>query len=64
MDRGLATLIGMSIAYLASFLGMGFAYLGWRRRRRGGPAASSAHPGGRTRPPAEVARPPHPGADR
>ena len=26
MDRGLVTLIGMSIAYVASLLGMGFAY--------------------------------------
>ena len=34
MDRGLVTLIGMSIAYLASFLGMGFAYWAWRRRQR------------------------------
>ncbi len=32
MDRGLVTLIGMSIAYLASFLGLAFAYVGWRRR--------------------------------
>lgn len=35
MDRGLVTLIGMSIAYVASFLGMAFAYWAWRRRRRG-----------------------------
>jgi hypothetical protein len=34
MDRGLVTLIGMSIAYLASFLGLGFAYLGWKRKQR------------------------------
>jgi hypothetical protein len=27
-------LIGMSIAYLASFLGMGFAWWSWRRRQR------------------------------
>lgn len=36
MERGLATLIGMSIAYVASLLGMGFAYWAWRRRRREG----------------------------
>ena len=34
MDRGFVTLIGMSIAYLASFLGMGLAWWAWRRRRR------------------------------
>ena len=34
MDRGLVTLIGMSIAYLASFVGLLFAYLGWRRQQR------------------------------
>ena len=35
MDRGLVTLIGMSIAYVASLLGMGLAWWSWRRRRRG-----------------------------
>ncbi len=34
MDKGLVTLIGMSIAYLASLLGMGFAYWAWRRHRK------------------------------
>jgi hypothetical protein len=34
MEKGLVTLIGMSIAYLASLLGMGFAYWAWRRRRK------------------------------
>jgi hypothetical protein len=34
MDRGLVTLIGMSIAYLASLLGMGLAWWAWRRRTR------------------------------
>ena len=34
MERGLVTLIGMSIAYLASFLGMGLAWWSWRRHRR------------------------------
>ena len=32
MDRGLVTLIGMSIAYVASLLGMGMAWYGWKRR--------------------------------
>jgi uncharacterized membrane protein len=34
MDRGLATLIGMSIAYVASFLGLGLAWWSWHRRTR------------------------------
>jgi hypothetical protein len=34
MDRGLVTLIGMSIAYVASFLGLGFAYWGWKKHLR------------------------------
>lgn len=33
MDRGLVTLIGMSIAYGASLVGMGLAWWAWRRRR-------------------------------
>ena len=32
MDRGLVTLIGMSIAYLASFIGLGLAWWAWRKR--------------------------------
>ena len=36
MDKGLATLIGMSIAYAASLLGMGLAWHAWRRRQGGG----------------------------
>lgn len=32
MDRGLAMVVGMSIAYAASLLGMVFAWLAWRRR--------------------------------
>jgi hypothetical protein len=36
MDKGLVTLIGMSIAYVASFLGMGLAWWSWRRRQNGG----------------------------
>jgi len=35
MDRGLVTLIGMSIAYVASLLGMGLAAWSWWRRGRG-----------------------------
>ena len=43
MDRGLVTLIGMTIAYAASLLGMGLAYLAWRRRARAGaPGAAPA----------------------
>ena len=34
MDRGLVTLVGMSIAYVASFLGLGLAWWSWRRRHR------------------------------
>ncbi len=34
MDRGLVTLIGMSIAYAASLLGMGLAWWAYRRRAR------------------------------
>jgi hypothetical protein len=34
MDRGLVTLIGMSIAYVASFAGMGLAWWSWRLRQR------------------------------
>jgi hypothetical protein len=34
MDRGLVTLIGMSIAYVASFLGLGLAWYAWRRRQK------------------------------
>lgn len=38
MDRGLVTLIGMSIAYVASFVGLGLAWWSWRKRhRKGGP---------------------------
>ena len=34
MDQGLAVVIGMSVAYIASFLGMGFAYWAYRRRHK------------------------------
>jgi hypothetical protein len=36
MDKGLVTLIGMSIAYAASLMGMGLAWHAWWRRRQGG----------------------------
>ena len=46
MEGGFWVVIGMSIAYAASFLGMTLAYLSWRRRKKqpeeggpGGPAA-------------------------
>lgn len=32
MDQGFVTVIGMSIAYAASFLGMALAWYGWRKR--------------------------------
>jgi len=32
VERGLVTLIGMSIAYVASFVGLGLAWWSWRRR--------------------------------
>jgi hypothetical protein len=34
MERGLVMLLGMSIAYLASCLGLGLAWWSWRKRRR------------------------------
>jgi hypothetical protein len=34
MERGLVTLIRMSIAYVASLLGMGIAWWAWRKRHR------------------------------
>lgn len=34
MDRGLVTLIGMSIAYIASFAGLALAYWGWKKHLR------------------------------
>jgi hypothetical protein len=36
MERSLVTVIGMSIAYVASLLGMGVAWWSIRRRRKGG----------------------------
>jgi hypothetical protein len=32
MERGLVTLIGMSIAYVASFIGLWLAWYGWKKR--------------------------------
>ncbi len=34
MNEGLSVLIGLSIAYVASSLGMLFAYISYRRRQR------------------------------
>ncbi len=34
MDKGLVTLIGMSIAYVASFLGLGLAWWSYRKRQK------------------------------
>ncbi len=34
MDQGLSVVIGMSVAYIASFAGMAFAYWAYRRRQR------------------------------
>lgn len=34
MDRGLVTLIGMSIAYVASVAGLALAYWGWKKHLR------------------------------
>jgi hypothetical protein len=41
MDRGFVTLIGMSIAYVASFIGLGLAWYGWKRRHRDDGGGSS-----------------------
>jgi hypothetical protein len=35
MEQGWAVVVGMTIAYAASFLGMLCAYLGYRRRKKG-----------------------------
>ena len=34
MDKGLVTLLGMSIAYVASFAGLGLAWWSYRKRNR------------------------------
>jgi len=36
MDQGLVTVIGMSIAYVASFIGLGLAWWAWNKRVEGG----------------------------
>ena len=41
MDKGLVTLFGMSIAYVASFIGLGLAWYGWKRRHGGDGEAGS-----------------------
>ena len=33
MDKGLAVVIGMSVAYLASFAGMFLAYFSYKKRK-------------------------------
>lgn len=38
MDEGLQAVIGMSIAYLASGLGMLFAYLGYQKQHHESPS--------------------------
>lgn len=35
MEKGLVTLIGMSIAYAASFVGLGLAWWSYRKRQNG-----------------------------
>ena len=34
MDKGLAVVIGMSIAYVASFLGLGLAWYSYRKHQK------------------------------
>ena len=34
MDRGLVTLIGMSIAYAASFVGLSLAWWSWHKKHK------------------------------
>lgn len=47
MDKGFVTLIGMSIAYAASFVGLGLAWYGWKRRHGAqGPTGRGDAPGG------------------
>lgn len=35
MDKGLSMVIGMSVAYIASFLGLGLAWYYYRKRQKG-----------------------------
>lgn len=59
MERGLVTLIGMSIAYVASFVGMGLAWWAWKRRLAGDAADAGPSSGGGSPapPPAHPAEP-------
>jgi hypothetical protein len=41
MERGLVTLIGMSIAYAASLLGLGLAWYAYRKRTGSGGGGAS-----------------------
>ncbi len=34
MDKGFSVVLGMSVAYIASFAGMAFAYWAYRRRKK------------------------------
>lgn len=34
MDKGLTVILGMLVAYVFAFLGLIFAWIGYRRRRR------------------------------
>jgi uncharacterized iron-regulated membrane protein len=36
MNHGMSVLIGMSVAYAASLLGMILAWVSWRKRRKAG----------------------------
>ncbi len=45
MEKGFVTLIGMSIAYVASFIGLGLAWYGWKKRH-GESAGDGGEPGG------------------
>jgi hypothetical protein len=38
--KGYVTLIGMSIAYVASFIGLGLAWYGWKKRHGTGEGSS------------------------
>jgi len=46
MDQGLATVIGMSIAYVASFVGLGLAWWAWRHRVQDSDNDESGQDGG------------------
>jgi len=37
MKQNLAVVVGMSIAYLCSFLGLILAYVSYRKKHKGGP---------------------------